>query len=173
MTLEQKKAIIDGLDVVAKILIAAVAGWWVFHTYPESREKDFRKSYWDHQMAFFFDASQAASRIATLPAGDPEKSKAINKFWELYWGPMVIVEAKCEKCDVVAQAMIQFGACLPEPGASKPRDDCSHRDFKNRSWELGKACRDLIGTSWDEKLEFLSEPCPPEGQPCRSGQEKK
>lgn len=151
------KTLIEAVDVIAKVVIAIVAGVWVWHTYPESKEKDFRMAYWDHQMTLFFEATQAASQIATLPAEDPRKAEATKKFWELYWGQMIVIETKNDK-DPVAQAMIHFGKCLIEPGEQEPSNKCGNQELKNRAWQLGKACRDSIGTSWDQKLQYLSKP---------------
>jgi hypothetical protein len=159
MTSEQTKTVLSGLDVAAKIVIAVIAGLWVLHTYPDTREKEFRKSYWDTQMSLLFSAAETASQIATLPPGDTERDKAIKKFWELYWGRMLIVESICEPNDPVDQAMIQFGRCLVPPGEEKPQDDCSRQELELRAFSLGKASRRSIGKSWDEKLESLSRGC--------------
>jgi hypothetical protein len=78
------KTSIAALDVVSKAVIAIVAGVWVWRTYPESREKDFRKAYWDRQVSLFFEATQVTAQIATLPDGDTKRLEATRKFWELY-----------------------------------------------------------------------------------------
>ena len=166
MTVEGIKLWIAGFDVAAKIAIAVVAGLWVLYTYPDSREKEFRKSYWDRQMSLYFDATQAASQVASLPSDDAAREKALQRFWELYWGQMVVVESKCERCDVVDQAMIRFGHCLTQPGSDKPKETCDYAELQQRAFGLGKACRDSIGASWDKKLKFLTEGCPSGGQPC-------
>jgi hypothetical protein len=151
------KTLIEAVDVIAKVVIAIIGGVWVWHTYPESKEKDFRTAYWDRQMSLFFEATQAAAQIATLSNEDERRSGAINKFWELYWGQMIVIETKNEE-DPVAQAMMDFGKCLIEPGEQAPCDKCDINELKNRAWALGKACRDSIGTSWDQKLHYLSRP---------------
>jgi len=66
MSVESRKVLVDALDVIAKIAIAVIAGFWALHTYPESREKEFRKSYWDKQMSLLFDATETTAKIATL-----------------------------------------------------------------------------------------------------------
>jgi hypothetical protein len=164
VTLEKTKVLVDALDVAAKIVIAIIAGVWVLYTYPEAREKEFRKSYWDHQMDYFFEATQSASEIATLPKEDPNRDKAVKTFWTLYWGQMTVVEAKCEKCDPVDQAMIQFGYCLTNPGDKAPKNNCDFNELQQRAITLGKACRNLIGKSWDERLNSLGRDCPTDGR---------
>jgi hypothetical protein len=88
MTTENRQSVVAALDVIAKIAIALIAGLWVLYTYPESREKEFRKSYWDKQMSLLFDATETTAKIATLAANNPKRDEAIETFWKLYWGPM-------------------------------------------------------------------------------------
>lgn len=163
MTTENAKFLIDALDVAAKIVIAIVAGLWVLHTYPDSREKEFRKSYWDKQMSLLFDATETTAKIAVLSPNDPKREEAVEAFWRLYWGPMTVVESKCEPCDAVDQAMLAFGRCLRDPADAKPQETCSPRELEQRSIALGKAARDSIGASWDSKLELLTQGCRPGG----------
>ena len=165
MTIEKGKVVVDALDVVAKIAVAAIVGIWVLHTYPDTREKDFRKAYWDKQMSLLFDATETTAKIATLSANDPKRINAVAAFWQLYWGPMTVVESKCERCDPVDQAMIRFGRCLKDPAAEKPVDACDTQELEQRSIALGKLVKDSIGLSWDKKLESLAQGCPPGGCP--------
>ncbi len=163
MTNESRKLVVDALDVIAKIAIAVIAGLWVLHTYPDSREKEFRKSYWDKQMSLLFDAAETTAKIATLAPNNPKRVEAVETFWNLYWGPMTVVESKCERCDAVDQAMISFGRCLKDPADENPKETCDAKQLEQRSIALGKAARDSIGSSWDKKLESLTQGCPPSG----------
>jgi hypothetical protein len=72
----------------------------------ESRDREFLKPLWEKQLAIYFDTSQAAATIATTT--DPkERQEAKQKFWTLYWGPLMIVESP-----TVYGAMKAFGECL-------------------------------------------------------------
>ena len=172
MTAENRESVVAALDVIAKIAIAVIAGLWVLYTYPESREKEFRISYWDKQMSLLFDATETTAKIATLATNNPEREEAVKDFWKLYWGPMTVVESKCEHCDPVDQAMMNFGRCLIDPAESNPKDTCSANELEQRSIALGKAARDSIGSSWDKKLELLTRGCPPGGG-CPAGETTK
>ncbi len=72
----------------------------------ESRDREFMKPLWEKQLATYFEASEAASTIAMTTDGG-ERTKAINKFWMLYQGPLVIVESPA-----VSGAMQDFGNAL-------------------------------------------------------------
>src|SRR5215831_10409766 len=57
----------------------------------EAREQEFRKPFWEKQLQLYFDATEAASTMAT--SKDARKRElATEKFWSLYWGPLAVVE---------------------------------------------------------------------------------
>jgi hypothetical protein len=77
-----------------------VAAWWAVHSYNETAEREARKEFWGKQIALYFEATEATSEIATLPSGDPNRQKATDRFWSLYFGQLRVVEddKKCWKC---------------------------------------------------------------------------
>jgi hypothetical protein len=95
----------------------------------ESRDREFIHPLWEKQLALYFEASEAASTIATTT--DPEqRRKAEAKFWMLYWGPLVLVETP-----EVSGAMKKFGECLT--GETKG-------DLRNLSLELASALQSSV-----------------------------
>lgn len=85
MTTENRQSVVAALDVIAKIGIAVIAGLWVLYTYAESKEKEFRKSYWDKQMSLLFDVTETTAKIPTLATNDPKRDEAVETFWKSYW----------------------------------------------------------------------------------------
>jgi len=126
------------------------SGIWAVYSYRKKREKEFRMPLWDKQLSLYFEATEVATKTATLPDG-LEKTKAVDKFWELYYGPLVVVEDNKN----VAQAMINFGNCLGGANAKEPRN-CSGAELRNLALELGQKCRESIADSWDVKLKSLA-----------------
>src|SRR5208337_3782074 len=99
-------------DIAIKILgvIGAVgAAMWAAFTYMDTREIEFRKPFWDHQLALYFEATSAAAKMASLPSGK-QRDEATASFWSLYYGPMVVVEDS----ENVAKTMVSFGRCFPK-----------------------------------------------------------
>lgn len=122
----------------ALAVIGIIVGLW---KYFDTTEKDFRQPYWERQISLYFEATRSA---ATLATSDDEKKRhnAAATFWELYWGPLALVEDRA-----VETAMIAFGDCLKE--------NCSRSRLQQLSLNLAHICRRSIGTSWDLKLEEL------------------
>ena len=137
-------------DTRLKLLgVLAVLGsaWWAVFVYDRNAERELRKPLWDRQLALYFEASEVTSKIATLSDND-EKRKAVQRFWQLYYGPLRVVEDNQN----VGDAMKSFGRCLAEPGESSPRQTCDVLDLLDRSLQLADYCRRSIGETWNSKL---------------------
>jgi hypothetical protein len=80
----------------------------------ETAEREFMKPWLDAQRETYREALQA---VATIANTDEPKAKkqAVNDFWRLYQGKMILVETQA-----VLGAMIQYGNCLTSRGQSKP-----------------------------------------------------
>src|ERR1700686_1520426 len=115
---------------IATLVAAAIGGVWALCSYRLTTEKEFRRPLWDKQLSLYFDASVAAGKIATLPASSKDRESSISDFWNLYFGPLVVVEDDENVC----KAMVDFGNCLPVPGRSYPEDSsCEVEDEPNRA----------------------------------------
>jgi hypothetical protein len=93
----------------------------------ETAEQELMKPWLENQRRIYTDALTAAATIATTV--DPmRRKKATDDFWELYQGPMILVETMS-----VSGAMKKFGACLDNPNS------CDRDEMKSRSLALGTA----------------------------------
>jgi hypothetical protein len=107
----------------------------------EASQRDFMKPLLDKQQQLYFEAATAAATIAS--SSDPgQRRQAVEKFWSLYWGPLVMVESTD-----VSGAMKAFGSCIS--GAEK----CSESDVQNRSLALASALETSIMRTWNAKPE--------------------
>lgn len=140
----------DKIVQVGTLLGILVGGLWAVWSYRQNNEREFRRPLWDRQLALYFEASEAAAKVASLPDGR-QRTEALNKFWSLYLGPLVIVEDDKN----VADAMVNFGNCFVHPGENAPRNPCSAGEISNRSLHLAERCRISIATSWDTKFQNL------------------
>ena len=102
----------------------------------ETRNLEARKQYLTRQLDLYTDATRAAAKIATSKPGSAEHVKALNRFWELYWGELSMVENAA-----VEGAMKSMGDCLLNKG-------CRCGDLPHCSLELAHACRRSLADSW-------------------------
>jgi hypothetical protein len=102
----------------------------------ETRNLEARKTYLTRQLDLYTDATRSAAKIATLTADSPEYARALNRFWELYWGELSMVESR-----EVEGAMKQMGDCL-----NGNCSGCPH--LRRCSLDLAHACRRSLAESW-------------------------
>ena len=98
-------------------------------------ERAFMQPVVARQMDTYFEASAAAATIATARDA-AQRQRAVDAFWRLYYGPMVMLES-----DEVTRRMVAFGGCLRR-GAG-----CAD-SLPDRSLELASSLQADLFSSW-------------------------
>ncbi len=93
------------------------------------------------QVSLYFQATSSTAIIATSDSGVSRK-EAEATFWELYWGPLALVEDRA-----VEAAMVRFRDCLIQ--------QCPQDELQQLSLALAHTCRQSLAESWDLTLEEL------------------
>lgn len=125
-------------DVLIKV-VALIGSVWAVFVYFDKKEAEFRMPLWQEQLKLYFEAADTTSKAANLPDG-ADRDKAIGRFWELYYGPLRVVE----DTDNVSRAMEVFGTCLKEK--------CSQTKLQNHSLDVADACAKSIAETWSQKF---------------------
>jgi hypothetical protein len=105
----------------------------------ETAQRSFMRPLLEKQQQLYFEAAVAAATIASSN-DSTERHSAEAKFWVLYYGPLVMVEAKD-----MDEAMVNFGRCVS--GDEK----CSRDDLKNRSLGLASTLEASMLKAWNAK----------------------
>ena len=99
-----------------------------------TRRIEATKPFLERQLKLYIEASQVAAVIATTSI-NAARSKAVNRFWELYWGELALVENT-----EVQAAMVAFGGGL--------NNKASLGELQQLSLTLAHACRFSLDKSW-------------------------
>ena len=70
------------------------------------RQHERQQPFLEQQMELYFEAADTAAKIATS-RDESHREKLLQRFWELYWGPLAVVEDQ-----PVVDAMVAFGDAL-------------------------------------------------------------
>jgi len=143
---------LESLTKLISPLLAVLAFGWAIFTYGDTsrRELENRKAetqrttetrrieatrpYLERQLTLYTEATRSTATIAT--SSDPaEVGKATQRFWQLYWGELALVE----RADV-EQAMVAFGQALTANGRQE--------ELRLPALNLAHACRDELAASW-------------------------
>jgi hypothetical protein len=95
------------------------------------------KPFLDRQLKLFEQATQCAAFIATSLDDSKERADRVERFWQLYWGELALVEH-----GEVERAMKRFGDAL-----RKEQPDTN--ELQRLSLGIAHACRDELAKSWN------------------------
>ncbi len=133
----------QGIKTLSILGAVATFAWGVFQFNANSRRQaetrriEATKPFLDRQLELYTDATQAAATLATTL--DPaQRETAANRFWELYWGELALVEDKR-----VEAAMVRLGKAI---GRNAPQEE-----LKPLSLGLAHAARESLADSWGVK----------------------
>ena len=107
----------------------------------ETRQLEARKPFLDRQLALYTEATRKTAILAT--SSDPDViNKARQRFWELYWGELAMVENGGLSANKggVETAMVALGQCLNR--------GCPQPELQPLALGLAHACRDSLAVSW-------------------------
>ena len=100
--------------------------------------RESRRPFLERQLALYFEATKAAAQLSTLPPS-PAWDKARQRFWELYWGELGLVEDAA-----VSGAMHGFGTGLKAFEAKQ----LTQERLRSLALDLAHACRASLQDGW-------------------------
>jgi len=107
-----------------------------------------QKPFVETQMKYYFEAAETAAQIPRT-SNDAARQKLIARFWQLYWGPLAVVED-----EEVEAAMVAYGRQLRQ----EPQNAAA---LETRSLGLARACRASLKRLWVPELGSVKDTRPP------------
>jgi hypothetical protein len=154
---------IDVVEKITRILqgLAIIIGIWA--TYNEYRKqneasrqlerdryeqtaKDFRTYFYQKQLEYYAEATDATATLATEKPDSDEYRKARKKFFRLFWGRLSIVEDKS-----VEDRMVKFRNLLLQ--YENPNDTVSQQHLEQASLDLAHDASKYIINVWIDSTE--------------------
>jgi hypothetical protein len=140
----------DTWDLVLKtltFLALVVAAVWAYHTYTDTKEKEFYSAFWNQKVSLFLETSAAASTMATTESLD-EFNKARTKYRELFFGRLSLVEG-----EGVKEAMKTFAPGVP--AGQVTQKDLPLVSLQQPAYRLTLALKEELGTAWRKPFSEL------------------
>jgi hypothetical protein len=136
--------VLKGLTIIA----AVVAAIWAYHTYGDTKEKEFYTTFWNAKLTLFLETSSAASTMATTQSVD-EFNKARAKYFELFFGRLSLVEGSTVKAE-----MESFAGNVPAPGAVEQKD-LPLNALQQPAYRLTLVLKEELGRAWRKPFSEL------------------
>ncbi|MEQ8270806.1 hypothetical protein [Algiphilus sp.] len=145
------------IDVVLRLsggafaVVLAVLGWC---QYQELKERDFKKAYFDSQIALINDFFQVMTAF-DVAATEQEKHVALQKFWMLY-----SAKSKLYLDDEMFRALEYAGeyvvVCVEKRGdVERSTVNCANTTASMTMSGFATAARRSLSQSWDLKFEEI------------------
>jgi hypothetical protein len=130
---------------LAKVVIAAIAAMstllgvaWQWRQAQVARSNsalfEARQPFLTRQLELYSEAAKVTARIATTRDED-ERDTHVDRFWQLYWGELALVEDRG-----VEAAMVAYGKAL--------KSDAAPSQLQPLSLDLAHAIRKSLDRSW-------------------------
>lgn len=149
--------LINRYSVIGGVVVAILGAVWTLYTWDEVAVRESQKPFLEKQLQYYVEASKVAARLTILPLQAPADAVpeetwgvARQRFWELYWGELVVFEDKD-----VRTAMAQFGRQVTEVEKCRTRvEECldAQARLKSLSLDLSRAIRASIQSGWGYNL---------------------
>jgi len=151
MSENQRENIKIILEFVSKIALL-VAGIYAIWQYADIKKREYQQPLWETQIKLFFEVSDLTSRLTNeFESQRWEKDK--RRFYELYWGSMILVEDES-----VEKAMVEFGNRLYDFDQIKEVGDMKKamEELREYAHNVSYACRNSINKAIDRKSPSVS-----------------
>jgi hypothetical protein len=107
-----------------------------------TRRLEAQKPFLEKQLALYFEAAQIAGKLVTLKPGNEKWDEVENRFWQLYWSELSMVESPA-----VEAAMVKVGDALSDYKQT-PDNERTTSALDDAVYELAHAIRDGITATW-------------------------
>ena len=150
----EKRAVIT---LIGGTFSAAIAGGWTVYQASASRADNVRsaeisrrieaqKPFLEKQLGLYFEAAKITGKLVTLTPDDTEWAASRQRFWELYWSELSLVED-----NAVESSMVKFGNHLSayEASAKQPTDKANLQSaLHSATFHLAHALRSSLESEW-------------------------
>ena len=136
---------------------AVFAGIWAVYTYKDTKQEEFYSTFWDKKLELFLQTSASASKMATTTSIE-QFNQARTQYWELFFGPLSLVEGPCVKL-----AMEKFASQVPREPATESTE-LPQNSLRQPSYRLTRELQKELSRAWENpfsELEIDKSKCVP------------
>jgi hypothetical protein len=125
--------------ITAALALATLV--WSAYSFIRLRAVEAAKPYLEKKLAWCESAVETTARLANASQMQPVD---IERFWQMYWGVMGLIEK-----DTITNAMIAYGKDLPAQTATNAKPPgAPPAGLKAKSLTLAHACRQELSLEW-------------------------
>jgi hypothetical protein len=134
----------DLLIKVTGVLSLILSGSVGVCQYRDAKEREFYAEFWNKRLATYETVSRVAAAISMAESLE-DCSESRREFWELYFGPISLIEDESVK-----DAMVEFAELLEQA----EEEEIELSELQEPAYTLTLALRDSLRSTWDRPFEF-------------------
>lgn len=135
-------------------LLSLVMGAVAIYQYGDTKEKEFKKLFYEERFRTYTELSETVSKLATLPPESLERSEAIQHYWQLVFGKAHLVgDSEIQEAIFKTSKWVVF--CVEEKASPPDKDLCNNVAGNGYAMWVSEAARNSIVRTWHVPLEKL------------------
>jgi hypothetical protein len=132
-------------------LVVAAIG---IYQYTDSKEKEFKKLFYEERFRTYSELSETVAKLATLPLQSKERSEAVQRYWQLVFGKAHLVgDGEVQRALLKTSKWVVF--CIEKKGLPPDKYLCSDVAGNGYAMLVSEAARNSIVRTWSVPLENL------------------
>lgn len=126
------------------------------YQYSDTKEKEFKKGFYEERFRTYTELSETIAKIATLQPNSNERAAAVERYWQLVFGKVHLVgDAEVQNAVRNASKWVVF--CVEKKAVPPDKELCNVVAGNANAINISEAARNSLVRTWNVPLEKLNE----------------
>lgn len=136
-------------------LISIVMAGFAIYQYGDTKEKEFKKLFYEERFRTYSELSETVAKLATLPPQSKERSEAVQRYWQLVFGKAHLVgDEEVQEALLKTSKWVVF--CVEKKAPPPDKDLCIDVAGNGYAIWVSEAARNSIVRTWHVPLGNLN-----------------
>lgn len=136
-------------------LVSLVMAGFAIYQYGDTKEKEFKKLFYEERFRTYSELSETVAKLATLPPQSKERSEAVQRYWQLVFGKAHLVgDGAVQEALLKTSKWVVF--CVEKKAPPPDKNLCNDVAGNGYAMWVSEAARNSIVRTWHVPLESLN-----------------
>jgi hypothetical protein len=149
-----KKLPLESKLHIGAFLLSLITAVFAIYQYSDSKDKEFKKTFYEERFRTYTDLSDTVSKLATLSSDSSERTEVVKHYWQLVFGKAQLV-GDGEVQEAINKASYWVVICIEKKGPPPNIDFCHPVMGNALAIRVSEAARNSVIRTWQVPLEKL------------------
>ena len=136
-------------------LVSFIMAGFAIYQYSDSKDKEFKKLFFEERFRTYTELSETVAKIATLAPQSKEHTEAVQRYWQLVFGKTHLVgDSEVQEAIFKTSKWIVF--CVEKKSPPPDKYLCNEVAGNGYAMWISEAARNSIIRTWHVPLESLN-----------------